>query len=155
MKIFYLPLFFLSLSSESYAESKNTAPYDALTGYNRDYYFSLFDYTMDNIKEEKPFHWEVGGVKGDISVGKKYTSKSKYVCRDFIETFVVNKEHGKSEGVACKRKGKDGWCRLKREDVHTCALETPQSTTDKILNDVDGTLGKSDEFLRKAGSLWR
>ncbi|MEQ1789450.1 MAG: hypothetical protein ABL857_03295, partial [Rickettsiales bacterium] len=119
------------------------------------YYFNIFYYTMDNIKAGESFHWESGTAKGDIRVGKKYTSKSKVVCRNFIETFTVKGKAGRSEGAACKRSGNDGWCRLKHEDVHNCALEPPRTTTDKILNDVDSTLGKSGEMLRKAGSWWR
>lgn len=146
MRIIYLCLFFLLLPASAWAGEKTT-PYNGLTGKQHEYYLRVFDYTMDNIPAEKPFHWDAITASGNIRVSEKYISKSQASCRNFSETFVINNIQGADEGVACKRDGK-GWCRLKNENAHTCALEEPQGITDKILGDVDKVVGSSKEMMR-------
>ena len=142
------------LSSQVFAENKKSTPYSDLTGKQRAYYINVFNYVMDNIKADESFHWDAGTGKGDIKVGKDYISKSKAVCRDFTETFEINNELGKSNGVACRRDNGNSWCRLKKEDAHTCVLEEPQGITDKIINNVESTLGQGDEIIRNSKDWW-
>lgn len=142
------------LASQAPADGKDKLLYSGLNEYQRDYYFRVFDYTMDNIKAGKSYHWDARVAKGDIAVGEKYLSKSQSICRNFTEIFEVGKQAEKNEGVACKRNGGNGWCKLKYQDARTCALENPQNTTDKMLNDTDSVLDKGEEFLRNTKDWW-
>ncbi len=152
-KIFYF-LFLLLLPVHVFAASKNLTPNSGLTGKQQLYYINVFNYVMDNIKVGESFHWDAGTGKGDIKVGEEYVSKSKAICRDFTETFEINNEAGKSQGAACKRDNNNGWCRLKNEDAHTCLLEEPAGITDKIIDSVEDTLGKSNEMIRNTKDWW-
>lgn len=154
MKKLLLCLFFLLLPINVWAVESNTTPSDELEGKQRDYYLRVFNYTMDNSKDNKAYHWETGAAKGDIRVSKEYISKSKSLCRNFTETFKIDGQVGKSEGAACKRDGNNGWCRLKHEDAHTCALEEPQGVADKLMNDAEGALGKGNEMIRNTKDWW-
>lgn len=142
----FIILFFLFLlspvASTLAGASSNKPPNVALTGYGHDYYLKVFDYTMDNIAAGKSYHWDAKVMSGDIAVSDKYISNSKVVCRDFSEIFTADGKTGKSEGIACKRKNADGWCRLNRGDAQTCAFES-QSTTDKLLDGAKDALGRA------------
>lgn len=154
MKKFLLCLFFLLLPINVWAIVTNAAPTSKLDGKQRDYYLRVFNYVMDNIKNDEPYHWESNKEKGDIRVGEEYISKSKSLCRNFTETFVIDNQSGKSEGAACKRDGNNGWCRLKNTDAHTCALEEPEGFTDNLINDAEGVLGKGNEMIRNTKDWW-
>jgi hypothetical protein len=153
MKIIsYLCLFLLTISNSAWAADKTT-PSNGLAGKQLNYYLRVFDYTMDNMEAGKSFHWDAGTASGNIRVSEEYISKSKATCRNFTETFIIDNIAGTSEGAACKRDGK-GWCRLKNEDAHTCALEEPQGFTDRFLNGMDRTIGSSKEMMRNTRDWW-
>jgi hypothetical protein len=97
-----------------------------LSAVEKDYYVKVFEYVMDTITTKEPYPWKSSDNNiGAISVGETFTSKSKAICRPYSETFDVGGYKGTNEGIACKRVGNEGWCRLKKTDALTCALETP------------------------------
>ncbi|MEK6746828.1 MAG: hypothetical protein AABY33_07345 [Pseudomonadota bacterium] len=152
-KLILLCLLLLFMPLNLMAETYVGSPADLLSGSQREYYQRVFNYVMEHYKDEKPYEWKSGAEKGSIRVSKQYISKSKSLCRNFSESFVVDGESGKYEGVACKRESK-GWCRLKSEDVHTCALEQSEDITDKIMRDADGAVDKGNEFIRNTKDWW-
>ncbi len=87
------------------------------------YYVQSFDYAMSVMPNDQPHLWESYNGKGSISPRQLYTSKSKSSCRQFSENFTIGGYAGSQEGIACKRQGKDGWCRIKAGNPETCALE--------------------------------
>lgn len=151
-KLFLLCL--LLMPASLWAETYVGSPANLLAGNQREYYQRIFNYVMENYKDEKPYEWKSGAEKGSILVSKQYISKSKSLCRNFSESFVVNGEAGKYEGVTCKREGNNGWCRLKNDNARTCALEEPEGTVDKIMRDADGAMDKSNEFIRNTKDWW-
>ena len=153
MKKLFLCLFLLVLPTGLWA-AEIESPADELKGNQREYYIRIFNYVMDNIKDDKPYHWKSGTGEGDIRVSKEYTSKSKSLCRNFTETFVIANQAERSAGVACKRNGNSGWCRLKNEDAHTCAFEAPQNLTDQLMEDADGVVNKGNEIIRDTQGWW-
>lgn len=97
-----------------------------LSSVEKDYYIKVFDYAMTVVEPGKSYDWQGHFEnRGKITVDEPFQSKSSSTCRNFSETFTIGGIAGKSEGVACKRNGDDGWCRLKKTDALTCALETP------------------------------
>lgn len=152
-KLISLCLLLLFMPINLMAETYVGSPADLLDGSQREYYQRVFNHIMENHKDEKPYEWKSGAEKGSIRVSKQYISKSKSLCRNFAESFVVDGEAGQYEGVACKREGK-GWCRLKSEDALTCALEQSEDITDKIMRDADGAVDKGNEFIRNTKDWW-
>ncbi len=153
MKALFI-LLILSLPFQAMARGSYLNPSTELSGKQREYYIKTFNYAMNNVKDEKPYQWKVGTAKGEIRIGKEYISKSKSLCRNFTETFVIDDQTGTSEGAACKRDGNNGWCRLKNTDAHTCALEEPEGTFEKFTNDAEGTLDKGNEIIRNTKDWW-
>lgn len=116
----------------------SVAPYDCLaaapaepsslsklSSAEKTYYSQIFAYTMDNIEAGRRFEWKTHSGSGNIHVEKTFISKSGVPCRNYAETFQVQDVRGAYQGVACKRQGKEGWCRLKPSNAHTCAMEDP------------------------------
>jgi hypothetical protein len=97
----------------------------ALSSAERSYYRQVFDYTMDNVEAGHKYEWKTYSGNGNIHVDEVFVSKSKVPCRNYSETFRVQNVPGAYQGVACKRIGADGWCRLKPSNAHTCAMEDP------------------------------
>ena len=87
------------------------------------YYMQIFNHAMSHVFNGERYAWESYNSKGNISPTNTYASKSKSLCRHYKETFVIGSYSGKQEGVACKRNGKAGWCRLKPGNAETCAME--------------------------------
>jgi hypothetical protein len=96
-----------------------------LSSAEKNYYIQIFNYTMDNIAAETPHPWRSSDLSGGvIQAGDSFISKSKASCRPYSESFNINGYQGTHEGIACKRVGSEGWCRLKKTDALTCALES-------------------------------
>jgi surface antigen len=87
------------------------------------YYLQSFNYAMSMMPEGQQHTWESYNGKGTLAPRQLYASKSKANCRPFSETFTIGGYEGSQEGIACKRKGKEGWCRVKAGNPETCALE--------------------------------
>lgn len=147
-------LLLLFIPTSLWAEPYVGSPADLLAGNQREYYQRVFKYVMEHYKDEKPYEWKSGAEKGSILVSKQYTSKSKSLCRNFSESFVVNGEAGKYEGVSCKRDDNKGWCRLTYNGARTCALEAPQTITDKVIEDTESVIEGGDELIRKTQNWW-
>ncbi|MFW0776940.1 MAG: hypothetical protein ACN2B6_04385 [Rickettsiales bacterium] len=97
-----------------------------LSDVEKEYYVKVFDYAIATISADGQYDWKSSDTNnGVITAGELFTSKSGYTCRGFAEAFNIGGEQGQHQGIACKRKGADGWCRLKESDALTCALETP------------------------------
>lgn len=91
----------------------------------QEYYRKVFDYAMDNTDAGQSYAWKSYGGSGDISPGKPFVSKSKSACREFSEHIRVGGAEETRSGIACRREGREGWCRLEKGQALTCALETP------------------------------
>lgn len=96
-----------------------------LTSAEKSYYEQIFAYTMDNIQPGQKYEWKTYSGNGIIHVSDVFTSKSGVPCRNYSETFNVQARAGAYQGIACKRQGKEGWCRLKPGNAQTCAMEDP------------------------------
>jgi hypothetical protein len=97
----------------------------ALDDAERTYYAQIFTYTMDNVAGGQKFQWNTHSGGGTIAVEEVFISKSGVPCRRYFEQFKVHQVDGALKGVACKRQGDDGWCRLKPTNAYTCAMEDP------------------------------
>lgn len=96
----------------------------SLTAAEQQYYLTMFDYTMDNVQPGHSQSWSTHSANGRITVEEPFLSKSKSNCRRYTESIAfANKQHA-SQGVACKRQGDNGWCRLKENGPLTCAMES-------------------------------
>lgn len=99
------------------------SPLYNLSDAEKSYYDKVFVYTMDNIKAGDKYDWASYSGKGSLKVSESYVSKSGSTCRNFDESFTVQGQSGGGKGVACKRAGDDGWCKLKPDNALTCAME--------------------------------
>jgi hypothetical protein len=111
------------------------SPLSQLPAAEHDYYTQIFDYTMFTVKSGGHYDWKSTSGNGSIALSDDaFTSKSNSVCRHFSETFTILGQSGGNQGVACKRSGRDGWCKLKPGYAQTCALEEPASLFDQAAN---------------------
>lgn len=95
-----------------------------LSAVEKEYYIKVFDYAMTTAPDNTPYEWKSSDFNnGSIVANVSFTSKSSARCRRFKERFAIGKTRGEHEGIACKRVGNAGWCRLKLTDALTCALE--------------------------------
>lgn len=90
-----------------------------------------FDYAMDMLKPGEHMDWSVAAVNGRVSAGKEYTSTQKANCRQYVEISRTYEAQKVDSGIACKRVGKDGWCRIHGTNPPSCALEITESTLKK------------------------
>lgn len=111
------------ISSPAYAGQVSSL--SLLSDAERSYYEQIFAYTMDNTAAGESYHWASYSGAGDIHVDAPFASKSGTTCRPYSETFTVQNTPGAYHGTACKRQGRDGWCRLKPGNANTCAMEDP------------------------------
>jgi hypothetical protein len=161
-RMFVLLVLALPLTAVAAPKPKPT-PLNTLQGEALTYYVQSFNSTMERGKPDKPYAWKTVGGKGQFVVGPQYTSKSKALCRDYSESYVLNKKigaipapgapapansspdanntvansestTGTATGIACQRSAQTGWCRLGAKDARTCALEKSQSGFDRTLN---------------------
>lgn len=95
-----------------------------LSAAEREYYRQSFDYTMEHIEAGKHYEWASHSGKGIITPGSSFVSKSKSTCREFSERFTVGGAEEMREGIACRREGREGWCRLRKDQALTCAMES-------------------------------
>lgn len=142
MKIFILSFLVFISSSTSWAN-----PVNMLEDHDRDYYIRIFDYVMEYSTNANPYPWKANQGTGTISVGRKYMSKQNVICRDFYESYLINKQAGTARGAGCKREKDKGWCKIRENDPRTCALENRTG---------DGeALDKASEYLKNADELLR
>lgn len=96
-----------------------------------EYLEKTFDYAMETLKAGEHMDWSVAAVNGRISAGKEYVSTQKASCRNYIEIARTYDAQKVESGIACKRVGKDGWCRLNPDNAQSCALEVAESSLAK------------------------
>jgi hypothetical protein len=92
-----------------------------------EYLEKSFDHAMDNLKPGEFLDWSAAGVNGRISAGDEYHSQRKAQCRPYIEVSRTYQAQKVESAVACKRAGKEGWCRIYGDNPQSCALEKPES----------------------------
>lgn len=100
----------------------------AFTDAEVEYLEKTFDYAMDNLKAGEHMDWSAAAVNGRIAAGAPYTSKQKADCRNYVEVARTYNAQKVESGIACKRSGKEGWCRLHMNDAESCALEVAESS---------------------------
>lgn len=89
------------------------------------YHEQVFFYTLDHMADGQGYDWKTYSASGRVTAQKPFTSKSGYYCRAFEESYSIAGQNSGDKGIACKRQGRDGWCRLKETQALTCALELP------------------------------
>ncbi len=110
---------------------------------------TIFDYAMSTANPQVPYVWESYSAKGKITASESYVSKSKATCRDYEETYITGVGKIVLEGIGCKRTGREGWCRLKKNsNALTCSLEAPSGV-------IDETIGGAQDVLEKAKGVTR
>lgn len=105
----------------------------ALTDSEVLYVEKTFNYAMDNLKQGEHMDWSVAGINGRISVGKLYQSKMKVECRNYVEIARSYVAQNTEAGIACRRQGNEGWCRLGPNVPQSCALEVMESSFSKSM----------------------
>ncbi|MBV8938394.1 MAG: hypothetical protein JO089_00955 [Alphaproteobacteria bacterium] len=115
------------------------------------FYYDTFDYVMEKVKPNETFPWKTYASNGEITPAGPFAGKGT-VCRSFREVVNVKNQHGAVyEGTGCKRVGADGWCKLRKNDVLSCALEPPRSLVDRTARDAGDTV---KSVTNKASSWW-
>ena len=105
--------------------AQTSDPLSKLSDAEKTYYLKIFDYTMDVVKDNDKYRWASYGGTGSITVGSQFSSKSGTICRNFNETFTVQGVAGADKGIGCKRRGRDGWCKLDLSKAQSCSFEDP------------------------------
>lgn len=124
----------------------------AMDDAERGFYDQTFDYAMEAMKPGEKHPWESYTSSGSIAPGKPFV-RNDTVCRPYRETISRRNAYSiSSEGLGCKRVGRDGWCRLKSGAMQTCALEAPDNEVEKAVRgtkrviDDAGTTARSLEY---------
>lgn len=118
------------------------SPFAVLSEASQAYYELVYVYAMEAMQPGQGYAWESYEASGSIIPERPFTSKSGSTCRGFSEEYTIGGKKGHDKGVACKRVGKEGWCRLKASDAMTCALETPDNPIEESLRDTSEMLGR-------------
>lgn len=136
---------FIAFAALGISSAHAAPPAAGLSDAEQEYYEKVFDYAMGTVKPGETYKWESYGGKGEIAPGENFVSKSKAVCRNFTESYAIGGKQGKADGIACRREGREGWCRLKEGNALTCALEETASDMQKRLKDANdvAAVGKS------------
>lgn len=120
----------------------------------RDYYDKLFDYVMDNRADGQTYDWKSYRAYGRLTPASKETHENT-VCRPFHEIIGLKDESEAAfNGIACKRVGSDGWCRLPKGELRSCALEKPRSFLGRLEHEKQGLVFKGSEALRQTKENW-
>lgn len=98
------------------------------TAADQSYHGQIFDYVMTAVEPGVSYAWKTTSVRGAITADAGYKSKSGSLCRAFREEIETAYAKGQQQGIACKRGGDDGWCRLNKDNAQTCAMETGNFT---------------------------
>ncbi len=130
------------------------SPLASLTEPEQTYYTQIFDYTMDNVAGGSTYDWQSANGQGSISVSDAYVSKSGSTCRNFTETYSVYERMGSGAGAACRREGREGWCRLKMNGALTCAMEPPSNIFEEKLRDTTEFMDVLGTKSRSAKHSW-
>jgi hypothetical protein len=124
----------------------------SLSDSERAYYNLVFDYVMETIKADGKYEWASYSAKGTLTVSEAYISKSGSTCRNFAEVFTVHGLQGENEGIGCKRRGYQGWCKLGINDAGTCSMERNKGTADNLVDSVTDAIGSVGSSISSGGS---
>lgn len=123
------------------------SPIAQLSNVEQDYYRQVFDYVMTATDPGKSYLWETHSAHGKITPLKPFQSKLGSTCRNFKEEYVIGGVDSSGDGVACKRAGNSGWCRLNKNDALTCAMESSGNPLDQNLSGFGGMLQQGKHFI--------
>jgi surface antigen len=126
-----------------------------MTDVEQQYYRQVFDYVMEEVKADSPYDWQTASGRGTINASAPFESKSGATCRSFSESYTIGGNGGSVEGVACRRQGRDGWCRLKRSDALTCAMEPPGGVVDETIQGTEDVLKTGKDMLGRVRGMTR
>ncbi len=126
-----------------------------LSDADRAYRTKVFDYAMESVAKDQSYTWTSPNASGIITVEDFYISKSKSDCRKYVEVYRVGKEQFDSIGVACRRNGADGWCRIPPGGAQTCALEAPRGAPDTLGKKAGDAVEDAGELVGKAKGALR
>lgn len=88
------------------------------------YHATMFEYALNTVTTPVPFEWKAYSGRGNITLTPAFKSKSGAICRNYQETIMLAKGNVHYAGVACKRRGEAGWCRLRENaEALSCAFE--------------------------------
>jgi hypothetical protein len=141
----------LALSMPRFGMALDDLALRSLSDTERAYYNLVFDYVMETIKADGKYEWASYSAKGTLTVSEAYISKSGSTCRNFAEVFTVHGLQGENEGIGCKRKGYQGWCKLGINDAGTCSMERNRGTADNLVDRVTDTIGSVGSAVSGAG----
>ena len=123
----------------------------------RGYYQKIFIYAMDTLAAGESYDWKTYSGSGEITAEALFVSKSKSNCRNFTERFSIGGNKTAYEGIACKRGGDEGWCRLTKQDVLTCALEQPAGSLPVAIPSINidsgSNNGKAGQPVQNGGTM--
>lgn len=98
----------------------------------RDYYYKMFSYTMETVRPRQESAWKSYRSSGVITPETPFGGKNT-VCRPFKEKINIQGTMVATfEGVGCKRVGEEGWCKLTKSEMLSCAGEPPNTTSARI-----------------------
>ena len=123
MKQIFFALSFLLLPTVAVAQTQVVS----LSSAEKSYYALAFSYAMETQPTGKSYDWKTYSSGGTIAPEDAFISRSGSTCRQFTESYNVQGVEGTHEGVGCKRKGAEGWCRLGMKQALTCAMEKRNS----------------------------
>ena len=111
----------------------------------RGYYNQTFVNVMTSGSEGKPYKWEIGRLKGEMTLRDTFTNASKMPCHRFSEWYQLGNIRQTYRGIACMKEEKS-WCKLRPNSTPTCNLSKPGG--------IDGLIIDSQVKMQKFKSWW-
>lgn len=123
----------------------------ALDAGEREYYDQMFIYAMGNMMPGQSYGWRSYASSGRIEVGRSVETNGT-VCRPYKELLSsAGYRDIYGDGWGCYRSGfaRDGWCRVPREGVKSCALEPPRNMVEGAFQGTDEVVHEGIDFLKR------
>lgn len=121
----------------------------------REYYDQMFDYVMGKTSPNTKYEWKSYASSGEITPGQPVAGKGT-VCRQFKERVnFAGKTVNSLGGMGCKRVGADGWCRLPKNDMLSCAMEAPRGAAARAARDLSDVVNSAKLKANDAGNKVR
>jgi hypothetical protein len=153
MRLFFALIAVLAFSFPRHGLALDDLALRSLSDSERAYYNLVFDYVMEAVKADGKYEWASYSAKGTMTVSQAYISKSGSTCRNFAEVFTVHGLQGENEGIGCKRRGYQGWCKLGMNDAGTCAMERSKGSADNLVDNVTDALGSVGSTVSGGGGI--
>lgn len=114
----------------------------------------IFSYAMTTIAAGQSYTWESHSAMGSFTPAEPFVSKSKSYCRNYQESLTTAGGTVTADGVACKREGGEGWCRLKKTaGAFSCMFDPTEDTLGGQLRDAGGALENGTDIIDKVKGL--